>query len=550
MSNLTVDIGRRNILKAAGIAAGSTIISGSLASSTMAQSLGSKQWNSGDVKHIIPTANADRFLIKVSFHHRQEKQPYLSISNRKVPGKQSDPIGRFWQFDVTDLKPDTEYNLKLIDSNGSSLCDPWPLKTFPAQGMMPKSVRILAYTCAGGDDNMSPIPGKTGWLDMGVRRHLLDKAMSFKPDVVISNGDHIYWDLKTFLNKEFAQNYLIKEFWPKYGEPIDYSKPMLAKENRDTFLAICDYQISELYGVTLRSTPSFFITDDHDYFENDEYTNDLAVMPPDDYGLSARMETQSLYYPEFLPDKNQPRWLQGSDHRHIAEGTNSVFGTIRYGDLIEAVLYDCRRYADYKGNHAKLLPQWTENWLMERTLSEDTKHFMHCPSLPFAYSSGKLGDWYPDSLDPQANKLVLYRQKEGWQAGWFAQHQRLIETLSKQKQRPPLIVQGDFHASAAGRIHRSGSLDLAENPVHVITTGALGTGDLGFPSFYRSIESQASGMIGMDTDLPPTEKNGFTIIDVTQDKMTCSLYTWRPPQDVREIDSTEPTLVYEIPVKA
>lgn len=120
MSNLTVDIGRRNILKAAGIAAGSTIISGSLASSTMAQSLGSKQWNSGDVKHIIPTANADRFLIKVSFHHRQEKQPYLSISNRKVPGKQSDPIGRFWQFDVTDLKPDTEYNLKLIDSNGSS----------------------------------------------------------------------------------------------------------------------------------------------------------------------------------------------------------------------------------------------------------------------------------------------------------------------------------------------------------------------------------------------------------------------------------------------
>ncbi|KLN63419.1 alkaline phosphatase D family protein [Vibrio sp. VPAP30] len=550
MSNSTIDIGRRNLLKAAGIAAGSTIISSSIAGNAIAQDNSTEAWNAGDVKHIIPTANADRFLIKVSFHSRQKSQPYMAINGRKIPGKQSDPIGRFWQFDITDLKPDTQYKLQLVNSGGTVLCDSWPLKTFPAHGSMPEKVRILAYTCAGGDDNMSPIPGKTSWLNMDVRKHFLAKAMSFEPDLVISNGDHIYWDMKTFLNKEFAANYLKNEFWPKYGDPIDYSRPMLSKENINTFLAICDYQISELYGVTLRSTPSFFITDDHDYFENDEYTNDLAVMPPDDYGLSARLETQSLYYPEFLPDANQPEWLQGADHRNIAEGSNSVFGTIRYGDLIEAVLYDCRRYADYKGNHAQLLPQWTEDWLINRTHSEDTKHFMHCPSLPFAYSSGKLGDWYPDALDAQANKLVLYKQKQGWQAGWFAQHQRLIKAISAQKKRTPLIVQGDFHASAAGSIHRSGSLDLSDNPVHVITSGALGTGDLGFPSFIRSIESQASGMIGVNTALPPTEKNGFTIMDITPEKITCSLYTWRPPQDVREIDTMKPTIVYEVPVKA
>jgi hypothetical protein len=45
-----------------------------------------------------------------------------------------------------------------------------------------------------------------------------------------------------------------------------------------------------------------------------------------------------------------------------------------------------------KPDHAKVLPQWVENWLIARTRAEDTTHFFHAPSLPFAYSSGKLGD--------------------------------------------------------------------------------------------------------------------------------------------------------------
>ncbi len=543
------DISRRNLLKMTGIAAGGAIITSGLGLSSKAHAgtAAKAEWNAGDIQHIIPTANHNRFLIKIAFKKKRRSAPEMTIDGRRIAGKQRDPLGRFWEFDVQNLKSNTTYNLQLIDSSGAMLCDAWPLKTFPAPGTMPKKLTILAYTCAGGDDKMLPIPGKTSWLDMGVRKHLLDKGMSFNPDLVIANGDHIYWDLKTFLNKEFAYNYLTKEHWPKYGDPIDYSKPMLHEKNISTFLNICDYQITGLYGVTLRSTPSFFITDDHDYFENDEYTNDLAVMPPDSYGLSAKMETQSLYYPEFLPDDNRPEWLQGGNYTHTAPGVNTVFGTIRYGDLMEGVLYDCRRYADYKGNHAKLLPQWTEEWLINRTKAEDTRHFMHCPSLPFAYSSGKLGDWYPDVLDEQANKLVLYKQKLGWQSGWFAQHQRLIEAISSQKKRAPLVVQGDFHATGAGSIHRSGSLDLSDNPVHVVATGPLGTGDLAFPSAIRSIETQSSSIIGMDSAMDPVEKNGFTIVEVTPEKVTCSLYTWRPPQSVKEIASMKPDLVYEVP---
>jgi hypothetical protein len=229
--------------------------------------------------------------------------------------------------------------------------------------------------------------------------------------------------------------------------------------------------------------------------------------------------------------------------------TNITFGTLRYGKLLEVVLYDCRRFVDYKGEHAKILPQWVEDWLVARTRAEDTTHFFHVPSLPFAYSCGKLGDWYPDLLDTKLGRLVLYEPKPGWQRGWFAQHQRLIEALTAQTKRPAVVVQGDFHATAAGKMLRSGELTLTR-PVHVVMSGTLGTGDMAFPSNYRSVESTPSQLVGMDQALQPTEKNGFTIIDVTPDKMKFTQFLWRPPQPVEVIDTMKPTLIYEIPRKA
>ena len=226
--------------------------------------------------------------------------------------------------------------------------------------------------------------------------------------------------------------------------------------------------------------------------------------------------------------------------------TNSAFGTLRYGSLLEAVLYDCRRFLDNKGMHARVVPQWVEDWLVARTRAEDTAHFFHVPSLPFAYSSGKLGDWYPDLLDTKTGRLVGNQPKPGWQTGWHAQHQRLVAALGQQKQRAAVIVQGDFHASAVGAMSRSAELEFA-HPVHAIMTGTLGTGDMGFPSAFRSIETTPALSVAMQEALRPTEKNGFTIIDVTPEKMTFSLFLWRPPEPVDAIDTLQPALVYEVP---
>jgi hypothetical protein len=144
---------------------------------------------------------------------------------------------------------------------------------------------------------------------------------------------------------------------------------------------------------------------------------------------------------------------------------------------------------------------------------------------------------------------VIYEGKPGWQRGWFAQHQRLIEALAAQKKRTPLIVEGDFHATGVGRMVRSGELTLA-NPVHTVLAGTLGSGDLAFPSSFRSVESKPSQLVGMDEVLKVTEKNGFSVIDVTPERLTFQIFMWRPPQPVEEIDTMNPALVYEVPRKA
>lgn len=532
---LAPSLRRRTLLRAGTAAAACTLLP--------ATGRAADAWNSGDVSHLIPTASHDRLLIKASLRRPLAHPPRLLVDGRGTPGQRSDALGRFWRFDVRSLRADHRYDLRLVDADGQPLCDAWPLSTLPAPDAAPEHVRLLAYTCAGGNDGM-PIGGRSTWLAMAARRRLLARGLSFAPHAVIANGDHIYWDQKTLDNKRVPRE-RIAAARAAFGGELDLSVPMDHPRNAAIFQAVCDHQIAGLYGTALRSTPAWFLTDDHDMFENDEFDDQIATLPVDDYGRVGAELTQRLYYPEFLPDANRPDWLPGSNIPGLADGTNGCFGTLRYGRLLEAVLYDCRRYLDNKGRHARVVPRWVEDWLLARTRSEDTAQLLHVPSLPFGYSSGKLGDWYPDKLDARSGRLVLDQPKDGWQSGWQAQHQRLLAALGAQQRRAGVIVQGDFHASAAGRIVRSGDLSLRQ-PVHTVMTGTLGTGDLGFPSAFRRVESTPSATLTMEEALRPTEKNGFTLLDITPQSITCRIFTWRPPQPLDEIDTMAPAAVYEI----
>jgi hypothetical protein len=62
------------------------------------------------------------------------------------------------------------------------------------------------------------------------------------------------------------------------------------------------------------------------------------------------------------------------------------------------------------------------------------------------------------------------------------------------------------------------------------------------PIFHRS-ESKPSQREGVDKVSRPTDKNEFSIIDVTADKLMFTMFLWRPLQSIEEIETMEPALV-------
>jgi hypothetical protein len=533
---------RRELLGSVGGAAASAAL-GRVAPARAAAEAG---WNAGQLAHVIPAANHERFLIKTSFVEPLQASPQLTVDGRAAPGVRSDSRGRFWQFDVGALAPATGYRLQILDAAGRALCDPWPLQTFPAPDAPATALRILAFTCGGGYDGVA-LGDKSLFLDMGARRRLLARALSFRPDVVIANGDMIYWDIATALNKGEALAKAARAAWAKVGT-LDFDVPMFGADNETVLQRIGDDQIARLYGTSLRSTPSFFLTDDHDLFENDEGTAALVTLPPAPRRVAAERAMQRMYYPEFLPDPSRPPGLAGSSAPDRGAGISEGFGTLRYGRLLEAVLYDTKRYASRDGDDAGMVPRSTEAWLLERTAREDTAHFIHVPSTPFGWSAGKLGEWYPDMAQKDGT-LGTDAAKPYWPSGWWLQHQRLVAALSAQKRRVPLVLQGDLHAVGYGIMRRSGPLDLGAHPIHMALTGPLGTGDIGFPSAYRGTQAQPPSLLTVEELLRPIEKNGFTIVDVAETGINLRAFAWRPPEPVEAVDSLEPAFTYDLPRK-
>jgi hypothetical protein len=106
--------------------------------------------------------------------------------------------------------------------------------------------------------------------------------------------------------------------------------------NEAAFLRATGPQIAPQYGALCRSTPVFFMQDDHDYFDNDEATDDIITFPPDQFMLNLARATRQLYYPEYLPDPERPLGLPGASAADRPPGVAEAFGTLRFGRTIFA----------------------------------------------------------------------------------------------------------------------------------------------------------------------------------------------------------------------
>ncbi|MGD2167051.1 MAG: hypothetical protein PVF63_03025 [Gammaproteobacteria bacterium] len=528
---------RRRFLAGSAGAMGAAVL-GRLPLEAMAQDSApvSETWDAGIVRHILPTVSDTQMLIKASFDRPLSVAPILRIGPARVEGRVNDTAGEFWQFHVGALQPGKPYELALQEASGVSLCEPWTLRTFPPRDSRPERFRMLFYTCAGGPGGTyEGIGRREDFLPTSIRNRLLQRALSFAPDALLANGDHIYWDLHSWQGENPGELSAAGR-----ASNFDFSGSVFGGNNETAMKAAAGPQIVPLYGSDFRSIPVFFLQDDHDHWENDGVMDEFASYPIEWFQLQLARATQQLYYPEFLPDAQRPRglpWSGAGDRGDISES----FGTIRYGTLAEVLLYDVRRTLNLAGPNAVMIQSQVEKWLVERTRATDTRHLVHAPSNPFGWSAGKWGEWYPDMLNDEGTGLTMAKPKPYWQNGWLRQHDRIARAMSEQRDRIALSISGDLHAIGAGKIHRSGSIDLSRNPLNVILSGPVGTADRGFPSSARGIGSTPSAHLDLEETYRPVEDHGFTLVDFERDRIVMRLFSWDVDREpVEAIDRLEP----------
>jgi len=270
----------------------------------------SSTWDSGAVRHLLPTVSDRRLLIKTSFNTPLSVAPTLRVDGTSVRGRMSDTRGEHWHFHATDLKQGRPHQLSLVGDKGRALCEPWQLATFPGPDEQPKQFRVLFFSCAGGHEAMKYLPP-------AVRMRLFRRALSFQPQAAVANDDHIYWDLLSPLT---ANRLGASPSAEQIAGKFDRAGVVLGGDNETVLKRLAGPQIASIYGGEFRSTPMFFIQDDHDYFDNDEAYDDLITFPPTYFMLSLARATQQMYYPEFLPDVGRPRGLPWSSAADRVDG--------------------------------------------------------------------------------------------------------------------------------------------------------------------------------------------------------------------------------------
>jgi len=488
-------------------------------------------WDRGRLLHLLPTVSDQEMLVKASFDATLTAPPLLRVGPHAVSGSMSDTRGECWQFHVKDLEPGRRYRLILVTggkSGGKPLCEPWELATFPAHDARPEHVRVLFYTCAGGHEQLTFLP-------VAIRNRLLRRALSFRPDAVVANGDHVYWDLRSPLTvKSYGRRAVA------LAGNFERSAVIFGSDNEFVLKRAAGPQIAPVYGTDFRSTPVFFIQDDHDYFDNDEAYDEIVTFPPDHFMTQAARATQALYYPEFLPDATRPAGLAGASAGGRALPVSESFGTLRYGRLLEVLLYTVRRTMTMAGPSAVFLEDTVEAWLKARMAATEVMHVVNAPSNPPGWTAGKWGEWYPDLLGADG-KLTIEKPKPYWQSGWVKQHDRLIAAMSGMRGRIPLAMSGDLHAIAIGRMLSTGTIDLSANPVVAVLTGPVGTRPSGWPSGIRRIGAQPSLHLQMDEQVKPIEQHGFTLADFTSHKVVLRMFKWDvKTQGPEALDTLEP----------
>ena len=476
------------------------------------------------VLHILCSASSEKLSATISLS-KGISEVSLKVDNKIFNGTKIDREGKHWQFLCENLRSNKTYSLSLI-SKEEILEPDWPLKTLPNKNEKVSNLKIMAFTCAGGGDGTS-FGGKEFFKPFVFRQKMFDEGISNKPDIAIAIGDHVYWDLRggdlpplgrqqsAFI--KFIIGSLLKFLYGSFNRNEDG----LSEHNEMVLKNIGSDQIASLYGKRFKSIPIFFLSDDHDYFENDDAEEQLVTFPADKFSKDVFKKMADLFYPPLLDTPD------GEPSRNI--------GRIRYGKAFEGLMADCAGNMTLGSKKAVLISNEDEKWLLSRIKESKAKHLAFIPSHPFGYTAGKWREWYPDVvaeegatgtvvnelLSGTSGFLTTNASKYLWQQGWFMQHQRLIKSISE-RIGSRFIFSGDIHAIGASSITQSGDIELKDD-VKTFLVGPIGSSSAGWPSFARGITAENPEYLKCDSIYKTKEENGFTFFKINNDKILAQI---------------------------
>ena len=166
------------------------------------------------------------------------------------------------------------------------------------------------------------------------------------------------------------------------------------------------------------------------------------------------------------------------------------------------------------------------------------------------YTAGKWREWYPDVvasdkedgiimnelLSGKKGKLTTKAKKYLWQKGWFLQHQRFLKGLSDRKDNS-FTFSGDIHAVGSNQIIKSGDY-LLRKPILSTLVGPISSSTGTWPSAARGIIASKPEFLDVNEKLKIREENGFSLINITSQKVDINLHICGGHQGSEEDDGS------------
>ena len=473
-------------------------------------------WDPGRVRHLLPTVSDTRMLIKASFTAPLASAPTLRVGGTAVRGRMNDTQASVGSSTPTGLAPGRPLfalarpaaMARRCASRGSS-------RPFRRPTSSPERFRLLFFTCAGGHevDGLSCRRRcATGCCAAGFR---------FSRDAVVANGDHVYWDLLAP--------------WPPAAGRIARGRTdspassivRRSSSGRQRDRAEARGRAANRSGVRHRLPidAGVFLQDDHDYFDNDEATDEIVTFPPSLSCSGSRARRSGCTTRSSCRTRATARPSVVIGGRR-GSGCRRASARCVIGRLAEIILYDVRRTMTLAGPSAVFsIPKSNSGCTRARPRSEVT-HLVHVPSNPPGWSAGKWGEWYPDMLG--RGQEADHRDAETLLAGGLVAAARSIDAIdggdgaagAAHRQRRPSCDR-DRPDAARGATRSPGQPDhdrARGSDRHAARAAGL--------SAFRGVGPTPPAHLDLHEDVKPIEQHGFTLADFLPDTIVVRLFKW------------------------